>query len=168
MKRIVVIICIACFFLPVQAQESTELEVSTYYLIRHAEKVVSKTNRNPDLKVIGQARAESWAQVLKHVSLDAVYSTDYLRTKGTAQPTAEAQGLEVKLYHPINIDVEKFKEETKGQTVLIVGHSNTIPSFANKLIGEEKYKDIYESNNGNLYIVQVSESGITDMVLYIK
>lgn len=166
MKKILLLIQISVFFISVHAQQDSE--ISTYYLIRHAEKVVSKTDRNPPLKVIGQARADRWAQILKHVSLDAVYSTDYLRTQATAKPTAESQGLEITSYHPINIDIQKFKSDTQGKTVLVVGHSNTIPSFVNKLIGKEKYKDIYESNNGNLYIVQISDTGITDMVLYIE
>jgi len=163
MKKLALIILLLMSFGLAKGQNP-----STYYLIRHAEKVVSKTDRNQELKIVGQARADRWAQVLKNVSLDAVYSTDYNRTRGTAKPTAESQGLEIELYHPIEIDVEQFKADTEGKTVLIVGHSNTIPSFVNKLIGEGKYKDIEENNNANLYIVQISESGISDMVLYIE
>ena len=39
--------------------------------------------------------------------------------------------------------------------VLIVGHSNTIPTFVNELIREKAYPDIEDSNNSNLYIVNI-------------
>ena len=49
-----------------------------------------------------------------------------------------------------------FQQETKGKTVLVVGHSNTTPAFVNKILAEEKYKDIDDNNNANLYIVTIS------------
>ena len=69
-------------------------ETSTYYLIRHAEKNQSdKTNKNPNLIEKGLLRAAQWTYVLEHVTLDAIYSTDYNRTKQTAAPLAEKLNL---------------------------------------------------------------------------
>ena len=68
-----------------------------------------------------------------------------------------------------NIDTKAFLESTKGETVLVVGHSNTTPTFVNKLLGQDKYKQIDDSNNANLYIVTILPSGeITDQVLVIE
>lgn len=83
-------------------------------------------------------------------------------------PTAKAQNLAIINYHPKNIDYTEFKESTKGKTVLIVGHSNTIPSFVNEIIGSKKYQDIDDDNNCNLYIVELDGDRITDKLLYIK
>ena len=102
------------------------------------------------------------------MKLDAVYSTNYNRTKETAKPTAASQHLKVTLYHPLKIDYTAFKKETKGKTVLIVGHSNTIPNFVNALIGKNKYKQIADNNNANLYIVTLIGDKISDLQLYIK
>jgi 2,3-bisphosphoglycerate-dependent phosphoglycerate mutase len=142
-------------------------EISTYYLIRHAEKE-RNVDKNPPLTNIGSLRAESWAEILHDIKFDAVYSTDYKRTKATAKPTALKNNLDLILYHPRNIDIEKFKKETVGKTVLIVGHSNTIPGFVNQLIGEKKYPQIEDDNNGNLYIVELGESFKIDQLLHFK
>lgn len=152
--------------------QTTEKEVeksSTFYFIRHAEKDRSdKTNRNPDLIQKGLLRAVKWSYVLDNVSFDAVYSTDYNRTKQTAMPTAEKKGLEITLYDPRNIDAKTFLETNKGKSVLVVGHSNTTPYFVNAVLGNKKYKDIDDSNNANLYIVTVSPSGeISDTLIVI-
>ncbi|MBU1011914.1 MAG: histidine phosphatase family protein [Bacteroidetes bacterium] len=144
-----------CFLLIITSSFSQK--VSTYYLIRHAEKQVVD-NPNPELTEEGILRAENWAIIFKDIKFDAVYSTDYLRTIATSQPTAQSQNLEITLYHPTKIDIKQFLKETEGKTVLIVGHSNTIPVFVNKLIEKEKYKDIEDDNFGNLYIVEVTKT----------
>ena len=49
-------------------------ETTTYYLIRHAEKVrIDNTNRNPNLNKNGQERAKKWANRFKNVPFDAIY-----------------------------------------------------------------------------------------------
>ncbi|NQU87970.1 MAG: histidine phosphatase family protein [Mariniphaga sp.] len=144
-----------------------EIPVSTYYLIRHAEKVKSE-NPDPVLHTDGIARAENWAEIFRNVSFDAIYSTNYIRTKETVKPTANKQNIELTIYHPININYGEFKTHTHGKTVLVVGHSNTIPAFVNKLINADKYEMIEENNNSNLYIVQIAGNVVTDQVLYLN
>ncbi len=141
---------------------------TTYYFIRHAEKDRSEEGvKNPHLTKKGLLRAQNWAETLKHVPFDAVYSTDYLRTKETAQPVANNKRLTITIYDPRNLDIIKFKEKTKGRTILIVGHSNTTPMFVNQLIGKEKYKQIDDSNNSNLYIVNLCNNKLFDSLLVI-
>jgi broad specificity phosphatase PhoE len=48
-----------------------------------------------------------------------------------------------------------FKKNTKGKTVLVVGHSNTTPVFANTILGQKKYKNMSDNDNASLYIVTV-------------
>jgi 2,3-bisphosphoglycerate-dependent phosphoglycerate mutase len=151
--------------------------VSTYYLIRHAEKSaeapgtmaaagsLNSANPDPELSPEGVVRAQRWAQIFQNIRFDAVYSTNYIRTKTTALPTAKANNLDVLVYDPKNFDYDKFKTETKGKTVLIVGHSNTIPGFTNKLIGADKYPNMADSTYGNLYIVQINNGHTSDILL---
>jgi len=130
--------------------------LTTYYIIRHAEKDRSDSeNKNPNLTEKGKLRAQHWVKVFKDVEFDAIYSTDYNRTKETAQPIAAAKSLEVQLYNPEDLFNDDFKNQTEGKIVLIIGHSNTNPQLVNKILGVEKYKDIADEENGSLYILNV-------------
>ena len=144
-------------------------EITTYYFIRHAEKLrIDKTDKNPNLNFNGYKRAEAWKDVFSNVSFDAVYSTDYNRTKLTAKPTAISKNLPILLYNPNTMYSEAFQNNTKGKTVLVVGHSNTTNVFANKILGIEKYKEIKDNNNSNLYIVTISDGKISSILLKIN
>ncbi|WP_298756680.1 phosphoglycerate mutase family protein [uncultured Psychroserpens sp.] len=171
MKHIFTLLLIVAISLPSFSQEKTkvESETTTYYFIRHAEKDRSdKTNRNPDLTQAGKTRAIHWSKILQHVKFDAVYSTKYNRTMQTAAPTAEKNKVEIQFYDPRALYSEDFATVTKGQTVLVVGHSNTTPAFVNMVLKEKKYEDIDDNNNGNLYIVIISNGKTIDQVLTIN
>lgn len=155
-NTILFLLCVLTFSLNAQTESDS---ISTYYFIRHAEKDRSdKTNKNPNLTEKGIHRAIKWSQVLSNMKFDAIYSTDYNRTKQTAKPTAEKQNKEITLYDPRTIAIEQFLKENKGKTVLVVGHSNTTPSFVNGILGTKKYDQIEDNNNGNLYIVTITNS----------
>ena len=165
------LILLIAFIGPVSAQETTASnQTSSYYFIRHAEKDKSdKSNKNPNLIMEGVLRAAKWSLVFDNLKFDAIYSTDYNRTRDTTKPTAEKNDLDITIYDPRNIDVKTFLETTKGKTVLVVGHSNTTPMFVNSILGTKKYQSIDETNNANLYIVTVSSSGdITDTLLVVE
>lgn len=138
-----------------QSKSSSEdNEQTVYYFIRHAEKsTASKNNKDPELSAIGTQRANSLISIFEEVNFDAIYSTDYIRTKTTGKPLAQHLSLPLTIYHPIDINVEDFVHKTKGKTVLIIGHSNTIPNLVNKIIMEDVYPDMTESEYNNLYKV---------------
>lgn len=150
------------------APVDTTTELSTFYFIRHAEKDRSNaTNKDPELTDTGQVRALKWNTVFKNISFDAIYSTDYNRTRQTAQPTVTRNNLDLSIYDPRAIDGPAFIAANAGNTVLVVGHSNTTPAFVNAVIGEERYDDIDDSNNANLYIVTISNGIAQSTVLHI-
>jgi len=171
MKYYLILLLAITLNLPSNAQDVANDEgTTTYYFIRHAEKDRSdKTNRDPNLIQEGILRAAKWSLVFENVDFDVVYSTNYNRTKQTAQPTAEKKGLEVSIYDPRKLFSEEFAESTKGKTVLVVGHSNTTPAFVNAVLGTKKYENIDDSNNANLYIVTISSSGeMSDVMLVVN
>lgn len=130
--------------------------VSTYYLIRHAEKDRSNPeNKDPELNQRGLGRAMHWAEIFEDISLDAIYSTDYARTTMTAAPTAVKKDITVTYYDPDMLGVETFKAENLGKNVLIVGHSNTTPEMVNQLIGQDSYPQMDDTDNGSLFIVTI-------------
>lgn len=144
-------------------------EVSTFYLIRHAEKDRSDPeNIDPELNQKGLGRAMHWAEILEDVSLDAIYSTDYERTTMTAAPTAVKKDITLKYYDPDELDIELFKSNNLGTNVLIVGHSNSTPEFVNKLLGQEKYVSMDDYDNGSLFIVQFVGEQVSDTRLHFN
>lgn len=94
------------------------------YAVRHAEK--ADDGRDPELTAEGKARAEALARTLQHVKLDAVYSTDTQRTRSTAARAAAAHGIEIQSYAPGGLAKALAGA---GGTVLVVGHSNTVPAL---------------------------------------
>lgn len=141
------------------AQEIQNEIETTYYFIRHGEKDRSTKGNNPPLKKIGQERAENWAKVLQDKKIDLVYSSNFKRTQQTAAPTAKLFSTDVKSYSVKKLNDSSFQKATKGKTVLVVGHSDTTPKFVNLILGKEKYKDIDDSNNSNLYKVVIYKNG---------
>lgn len=140
--------------------------VSTFYFIRHAEKDrTDPDNPDPELSQKGLGRAMHWAEILNDVAIDAVYTTDYERTSMTAAPTVVKRDLITQYYDPSAINIPEFKAENFGKNVLVVGHSNTTPDFVNKMIGEEKYTAMDDTDNGSLFVVQQIGDKTTDMRL---
>ncbi|RXG11970.1 broad specificity phosphatase PhoE [Leeuwenhoekiella aestuarii] len=145
------------------AMANSDPQEAIYYLIRHSDKERGpNAGDDPALTEIGEARAKFWADELKDVDFDAVYSTNFKRTKSTALPTANQNDLQIKLYDPTNLYNTEFQQETAGKTVLIVGHSNTTPAFVNAIVGENKYDEIDDSKYGYLYVVKV-DNGNTEV-----
>lgn len=143
---------------------------TTYYFIRHAEKDTSDpANKDPELAEEGKKRAEKWAEIFKAVTFDMIYSSDYKRTRSTAQTIADSQKKDVSIYDAGKLNDESFQTNTKGKTVLVVGHSNTNPEFINYILGEKRYDDIPETESGSLFIVTVNPDGSRhSQVLYIN
>lgn len=163
-KKGLLIVCLfVCFGCKTSSEEKTD--ITTYYFLRHAEKDKSDpSNKNPELSKKGLKRVENWKKHFKNIHFDAVYSTNYYRTKQTAQPIADANTLEITFYQPNTIEYDAFLSNTKKQTVLIVGHSNTTPNFVNKIIGEKKYNPIDETVNNKLFIITIKGKKITSKV----
>ena len=140
-------------------------EMTTYYLIRHAEKDrTNKANRDPNLNKKGQERVKIWTNYFENIDLDAVYSTQFKRTMQTAKTIAENKSLEIQNYDPLKMYDAFFQKETKEKKVLIVGHSNTTPSFVNKILGEKKYKNMTDRDNSTLYIVTIKGDEKTSII----
>ena len=151
------------------SHRTEKFENSTYYLIRHAEKDRSDpADKNPDLSKKGRQRALNWSIIFDQFKIDAVYSTNYKRTLQTVQYIANTKKLSINTYDPFEIDYEQFLRDTKGKNVLIVGHSNTIPDFANKLIREDIYTEIDDQNNANLYMVTLGDSKISYVLIKMQ
>lgn len=133
--------------------------VTTFILVRHAEKANDGTE-DPDLNAAGLGRADRFATLLKESSIDAIYATNYKRTRNTVIPLATAKNLEVESYESFkNDEIERILTKHKGGTVVMCGHANNIPWTANLLSGKEDFEDYKESEYSILLIVSVVEKG---------
>ena len=90
-------ICLALILL--LTTTATASAQGTIYLVRHAERADSGTMAgttmatDPDLSEAGRARAASLAVMLKDAGIKAIYTTEYKRTRQTAEPLAKAIGV---------------------------------------------------------------------------
>lgn len=133
-------------------------EVSTFILIRHAEK---DYGRDPVLADLGVARAERLKEIMKNTDLDAIFSTQTNRTQLTAKPTAEDKNIVVQPYNAGLLEEfsNRLKKNFRGKTVLVVGHSNTTPAMANLLSDSDRYPRFSELDYTNMYVVTIPVAG---------
>jgi broad specificity phosphatase PhoE len=130
----------------------------TIYIVRHAEKQLE--GNNPELAYVGEVRAKKLAQILEKEAIKRVLSTDYNRTRNTAQPTAAAAGLTLEVYDPKN--QETLVADLRGSegNVLVVGHSNTVSQLANAFVGEgEKFADLTDLEYDFIFVVTLEKNG---------
>lgn len=145
-------------------ENSAEQNITTIYIIRHAEKL--DDTKNTDLSPEGFERAENWKKYFENTSIDAFYSSGFQRARRTCQPMAISRDRDISIYKNHLMDLKEIITENKGKTVLIVGHSNRIPKFINKLLGEEKYPEILEPEFGNLYTIkEINNTITTDLIV---
>lgn len=128
----------------------------TIYIVRHGEKAPPVGNNSDvSLSEQGQQRAQALKELLKDKKIEQVYSTNTIRTKSTAQPTADHFGLNIETYgpRPDSAFIEMLKNSKKN--ILVVGHSNTIDDIANMLADEKVVPaDLKETDYDNLFILK--------------
>lgn len=140
-----------------------EAQTSTFILMRHAEKDTSAQGStmmqaDPKLNTAGESRAARIPEVLKAYTPDAIYSTNFIRTKSTVTPLAKKAGKEIQVYDHKNL--KGFAEELlkmEGKTVVVAGHSNSTPALVNLLLKENKFPSLDESVYDTYWIVTVKE-----------
>ena len=131
-----------------------------YFVVRHAEKenVTPGSNMSatdPPLSPAGKARAIELMEELKGENIVHVYSTNYIRTKSTAEPLNNMRGTTSQIYDARQPDslITRLRQIKRGN-VLIVGHSNTVDDIVNRLTGSTHVPgDLKDSDYDNLYII---------------
>lgn len=132
---------------------------TTFILVRHAEKV-QDGSKDPELSAEGQARALRLATLLQHTVIHAIYSTPFKRTQNTVAPLATSKGVNVNPYEGAKPEeIDRMLKQHPGGTVLLVGHSNTIPAVANYLTGQNSIKNFEDAEYGHVLIVTLVEKG---------
>lgn len=155
--------CSAICLSSANAASPAEQKSLVIFAVRHAEKV--DASRDPALSPDGGKRALALAQTLRSAGVEHVHSSDFIRTRDTAAPTAAAQRLKVQLYDPRKLPDLVKKLRKQGGRHLVVGHSNTTPQLV-KLLGGEAGGKINEGGEfDRLYVVTINKDGAVQSVL---
>jgi len=145
---------------------ATAQRATTVILVRHAEKVTTDPrDPNPALTEAGEQRARDLARLLRRRHVAAVITTQFARTQLTGKPTADAAHLALDSVragrdvpaHAAAI-AELIRTRHAGKTVLVVGHSNTLPKIIAAL-GGPALADLCDSVYGNLFTLVIPPQG---------
>lgn len=117
---------------------ATSVMAQTVIIVRHAEK--ADASADPVLSEAGQARAQALAAALTDAHPSVILTSPLRRTGLTAAPTAEyhsvtseAVPLDGGIQAHLAAIVARVQALPEDATVLIVGHSNTVPLIARAL-----------------------------------
>jgi len=138
---------------------------TTVLVVRHAEKEPTPADPDPPLDEAGRRRARILAETVANLGLDAIYATPYRRTQETVRPVAEAAGISPEVLEAGAIEdlVERIGERGPGATVLVCGHSNTIPAILAAL-GVAAPVALGDSDYDDLFLVVLGEGGAVRFV----
>lgn len=138
---------------------AADLEV---FLVRHAEKMPGP---DPALTPDGEARSDALADLLEDAGIEHIHSSDYQRTRQTAEPLAGRLGLPIRLYDPRDLPALAAQLREEGGRHLVVGHSNTTPPLADALGGEGGDPIVEATEYDRLYLVTISGEDIETVLL---
>jgi len=135
-------------------------EITTFILTRHAEKEADGI-RDPALTTKGLDRTDKLLKMFSNTEIDAIYSTNYRRTTDTVQPLADLNKLAIRIYSADSMEyLEEIMNKFRNGTIVVSGHSNTIPFAVNKLIGNEKFGALADAEYDKLFVVTITSIGI--------
>jgi broad specificity phosphatase PhoE len=150
---------LAALLLLLFALSATAKQPTTVILVRHAEKAAASGDM--PLSEAGTARAQELARTLAGAEVKTIFVTQFARTQQTAAPLAKANGLT-----PVVVTVAAVADYAKeiaakvaqhpGETLLVVGHSNTTPDVIRQL-GVADAPSIAETEYDNLFIVSLTD-----------
>lgn len=154
----------ACaFILAMLAPCAALADPTMIYLVRHGEKLAE--GKDPDLAPQGLQRAQNIATMLAKTNISHIFSTPTNRTRQTAQPLAQQNGLRVELYDPRAPQALVAKVKALTGAVLVVGHSNTLSELV-RLFGGQPGAEIADNEYDRLYQLVPGANGAVSTVLF--
>jgi len=144
----------------------------TIILLRHAEKDLSDDLNDPDpeLSAAGKERAARLVQTIKKYKPQAIYSSNFKRTRATVTPLAEQINPRYRTMIQI-YDHRKLDEliprlmESGVKTIVVAGHNSTTPALANLLVKQNKYKSLAETEYDKIWIIKIKKGKVKDEVI---
>jgi broad specificity phosphatase PhoE len=133
---------------------------TTVIVLRHAEKADVPAD-DPALTPQGEARARHLAALLGNARIGAVYASDTRRAQETARPLATALGLPVTVRAGRDLDglLDDIGRRHVGGTVVVVGHSNTVPELVGRLTRGRESVTMQDDEFDRVFSVTVTRFG---------
>ncbi len=163
---LVVVFCVqACAATHCPRLAPVSATATNIVVVRHAEKSTDDP-RDPSLSAAGQERARALSSALKDAGVTDIYVTQYKRTRQTAEPLAQLFGIPI-LERPVNAAnsatyardlAREILTRSAGKSVLVVGHSNTVPDIVKALSGRD-VPPIMDPEYDHIFIVTIPASG---------
>lgn len=125
--------------------------VPNIYVVRHLH--TPKGATDPDLTSEGRAAAEALAEWLARDPPRAIFVSDTRRSGQTAAPAAARFGVRPTVYDPRDTPTLLASVLAQRGTVLVVGHSNTVPDIVAGLGGERPAPLVHE-DFGDIWHIQ--------------
>jgi len=132
----------------------------TVILVRHAE--IPAGQKDPSLTPEGKARAQLLAAMLRSTPLAKIFVSDFRRTQETAQPVAAISHVQLEKRTKPEDLVAAIHAVSSG-TILVAGHSNTVPQVISALGGPAF--QIGEADFDNLFIVTLDHGHVSTLRL---
>jgi phosphohistidine phosphatase SixA len=135
-------------------------------IVRHAEKAADDP-KDPSLNDTGRLRAASLAKALAGYPLTTALVSEYRRTLLTAGPSLREHQLTARVV-PVDKDsaesysrrlADLVKRDLRGEVILLVSHSNTVPAIVFALSGVQVPPIIEATEFDRLYVVSLPAQG---------
>jgi len=158
---VIVAVGLAWFF---ESQATT-----TIIFVRHAEKALDGSD-DPSLSPAGQRRAAELTRQMVDADVvagvDALYATEYRRTRETIEPLAKILDLDINEYDSGDTEqvLETILKRHKGKIILVVGHSDTIPQLIANLGASKSVPPIADEEYDNIYLISIPWFGKTKTI----
>lgn len=162
-KKFLSLLIVFSFAFIGNAQDNTST-LTKIILVRHAEKADDGT-KNPSLSNEGILRAEKLNSLLSDIKIDSLYATPYKRTEQTLEVVSKKRNVKILSYNPSDKLFSENLLKNKGKTMLVAGHSNTIPALVNTLIKNNKYVQLAETEFGKIWMLTFKNDEFIDCVL---
>lgn len=103
------------------------------YVMRHLD---TDDGQDPSLNANGSNRAKQLSNFLSDRDIQEIFVTDTRRSRETVLPLASKLGIKPTLYDPRRPDILASLVGGIAGTVLVIGHSNTVPDLITRLGGK--------------------------------
>lgn len=127
----------------------------TVHVIRHFD--TPKDVQDAELTAGGRARADALVGWFADKPLDAIFVTPFRRSRQTIAPLAEARGIEPTTYEWKDQAATIARIRAAGGSVLVVGHSNTVPDLVEALGGARPGPMVHE-DFGDIWTLAAEET----------
>jgi phosphohistidine phosphatase SixA len=130
---------------------------TTVVVVRHAEKGAGE---DPDLDEVGKARSDRLQRMLASLPVSAVFASEFRRTQATVKALCDTRKLSIEVVPAAKTKelAARVRQDHLGETVVVAGHSNTVPALL-KALGVTETVVMAEEDYDWLYVVTIGIGG---------